>query len=330
MAKILKAMKPERQRWGIGLAGLALVAVVGLGLLAVVIAILAVALSLSSPSLELPFQEKCVGLIKIEGVLSTEETGAGLFSGGTTGSEETAELIREAGERDDVQAVVLEINSPGGSVVASREIYEAIAELEKPKVAYFREVAASGGYYIAADADYIVSNPDAMTGSIGVRATVEDMSGLFEKLGINTTTIKSGEHKDMGDPSRPLTEEEKAILQGIVSEIFQEFRQVVEEGRGERLDRTRFEQVLDGRVLTGRQAREIGLVDELGNRKTALRKAAELANMSYEGDSPKVCAIERQPRFFEEFFGVFTRFTVDVLSALLKESSGARAVRLEY
>jgi protease-4 len=234
--------------------------------------------------------KECVGLIKVDGEISTSSSSGGLFGSPTVGSDDIVKQINDAESRSEVKAVVLEVNSPGGSVVASKEIHDAVEQMKKPKVAYFREVAASGGYYISAPADYIVSEPDALTGSIGVVATFEDMSGLFNKVGLNYTIFKSGELKDIGTNTRPPTDKEKQIMQEMISEIFSEFKSVVEEGRKGKLNETKFNEILDARVLTGRQAKDVGLVDELGNEKTALVEAANLANMSFNKE-PEVCDI---------------------------------------
>lgn len=276
-----------------------------------------------------PFKQDCVGLIKVEGELTTDGGGGGIFAPGVLSSDDYAALIEEAGKRGEVKAVLVEINSPGGSVVASREIYESVKELKKPKVAYFREMAASGGYYAAAGTDYIISDPDAITGSIGARATFVDMSGLFEKIGYNQTVVKSGKHKDMGDPGRPMTGEEINITQGIVNEVFAEFVRAVEEGRGGRLNRSRFSEVLDARIMTGRQAKEVGLVDEVGNRKAALRKAAALANMSYEGDVPPVCEIGGNRGVWDGMFGSAAAAFGNALRSALYGGSEP-GMRVEY
>lgn len=233
--------------------------------------------------------EKCVAVVDIDNEITTQTIPATIFSPGLVGSEEMAKSIREINERDDIGAVVFVINSPGGSVVATREIYFAIKELKKPKVAYFREIATSGAYYLSSGADYIISEPNALTGSIGVIITLGDMSELFEKVGINITTIKSGEHKDIGSFSRKITKKEEQILQTLVDEIFLEFKSIILENRGALLNKQTFEEILDGRVLSGRQAEKIGLVDELGEKRDAIKKAALLANISSE--KPKICEV---------------------------------------
>lgn len=234
--------------------------------------------------------EKCVAVIEINGEITTTNTPRTLFSEGIIGSEEIAGTIEKLNVRDDVGAVVFVIDSPGGSIVASHEIYDAIKNLRKPKVAYFHEIAASGGYYIATGTDYIISEPSALTGSIGAIMVTADMSGLFEKIGVNVSTIKSGELKDIGGPNKPLTEKERQILQTLINEMFGEFKSIVLENRGSRLNSEKFNEILDARILSGKQAKEIGLVDALGHKKDAIRKAAQLANITEE--EPSVCKIE--------------------------------------
>ncbi len=238
---------------------------------------------------------KCVAVVEISGPLLAEESPASLFEDGMAGSYEVAERIKRIDGRDDVGAVLFVINSPGGSVVATNEIYRAIDGLEKPKVAYFREVAASGGYYIAAPADYIISEPNALTGSIGVIMAAYEMEGLFEKLGIREVPVKSGEMKDIGTPFRNMSEEEYGLLMDVVEETFEEFKSVILLHRGEKLNRALFEEALDGRVLSGRMALRAGLVDEVGGRDEALKKAAELGGIAYDGDVP-VCYVDVSSR----------------------------------
>ncbi len=234
---------------------------------------------------------KCVGVVEIDGEITTADTTQSLFAEGSAGSYEISKRIEAIRERDDIAAVLFVINSPGGGVVATNEIYRAVDGLEKPKVAYFREVAASGGYYIATPADYIVSEPDALTGSIGVIMSTYEMGDLLERIGVREVAIKSGEMKDIGSPFRNMTDEERALLGAAVQEIFEEFKGVVLEQRGDRINRAMFEEITDGRVLTGRMALRAGLVDAVGSRQDALEKAAELGGIEYEGEVP-TCVID--------------------------------------
>jgi len=235
------------------------------------------------------FMGKCVAVIEINTELITEGIPSSMFAEGVPGSSEIVAAIKELDARPDVGAVVFVINSGGGSIIASREIYDAINSLSKPKVAYFREVAASGAYYISTPADYIISDPYTLTGSIGVIMPQAEMSGLLENLGVNITSITSGAHKDIGSPYKQMDTEEEGILQDIVNLVFEDFKSVILKNRGDKLDKKKFEEVLDGRVLLGVQAYEIGLVDALGTKQDAINKAAELAGLP---ENPRVSEVK--------------------------------------
>lgn len=265
------------------------------------------------------FTGKCVAVVDINMPLTVEGSPTSLVGTGYPGSEQIANAIEELDMRGDVGAVLFVFNSGGGSVVATHEIYDAVMAVEKPKVSYFREVAASGAYYVATGTDYIVSDRAAITGNIGVKSiTFVSMGGLFEKLGINATTVTSGEYKDIGSPYRNMSEEEYAIMQSIVDEVFEEFKTVIIENRGNKLDRAEFENVTDGRILSGRQAYEIGLVDELGNKDDALMKAAELGGMEVmTADEVRVCYVEITP---QEGGLLSMESFVDSVSAALQSS----------
>lgn len=283
----------------LGLAALVLLALLGGGLL--------LAGNLSS------IGKGCLGVVHVSGELVTEDSQDGVLSSGAAGSETMAKTIEGAQERPDVRALLVIIDSPGGSAVASREIYEALKEVKKPKVAYLREVAASGGYYVAMGSDYIVSDPEALTGNIGVRATFLDFSGLMQKIGVNETSVKSGEVKDIGSPFRPMTPKERAIWDALINESFGEFKNVVMESRGTRLNRAAFGTVLDGRVVSGRQAAAIGMVDETGNKKRAIKKASELAG---EKEDLPLCEMEEKQR------GLLGRLLAQTLGGVLPQRNG--------
>ena len=282
---------PASPLWGYGLIGVML-AFVAIGLYLI--------LGSGAGGISIP-GGGCIGLVEINGEILAQETPDSLFSTGVMGSEEIAKEIEKADERSDVKAILIQINSPGGSVVGSHEIYTAVKNTKKPTVAYFREVAASGGYYAAAGADYIISEPDALTGSIGARMTFTELSGLFEKIGYNETTIKSGEFKDIGSYSRKMSKKEKEILNSIIQEAYSGFEQDVIDGRGDKLNMRLFRQnATDARVLTGRQAKVIGLVDEVGSKKYAIEYTSKLAGF----DQPlEVCKItEKSPGFLSQLF----------------------------
>jgi len=265
----------------------------GTGVVIVLAFIVIIALFFIFSAMTPMFVGKCVAVVDINQELAVDGVSPSLFDSGTPGSEQIASSISALDARDDVGAVLIVFNSPGGSVVATREIYSSVKELKKPKVSYFRETAASGAYYIATGTDYIISDPDAITGSIGVIATFTEMSGLLEKLGVNITAIKSGPHKDIGSPYRNMTGEENVILQAMIDEIYQEFRGVVIANRGQRLNTAQFNEVSDGRILSGRQALKAGLVDQVGSKKDALMKAAQLGGIEANNPSDvRVCPIQ--------------------------------------
>lgn len=220
--------------------------------------------------------ENTIGLITVQGTISAGE--AGLFSEVMGGDSLLAD-IRQAGE-DPIKALVIRINSPGGSAAASQEIY---AELQKVRqkgklvIVSMADMAASGGYMIACAADYIVANPATITGSIGVIIDATNLQGLYDLLGIDYEVIKSGIYKDTLNPARPLTVAEKELLETMVMDIYEQFVDIVAEGRG--LSREKVLAYADGRVLTGQQALKVGLVDELGNLYDALDIAAKKAGI---------------------------------------------------
>lgn len=252
----------------------------------------------------------CVGVVEVKGTIVGDDVEPTLFSDGVKGGDTIAEEIESAAKRPDVKSLLVIIDSPGGSAVASRRIYDALRALNKSKVAYINEMAASGGYYVAAGTDRIVANPGSLTGNIGARATLADMSGLFAKIGFNETTIKSGAMKDMGSPSRQMTDDERAVFQSIVNESFEDFKSAVIEGRGSRLDMAAFQTILDARILTGRQAQKIGLVDFLGNRKDAAKLAGELGGIG--SDEPRLCKLSSSGAK-KGLFGSLSSEALDIL-----------------
>ncbi|MFH0834785.1 MAG: signal peptide peptidase SppA [Candidatus Micrarchaeota archaeon] len=218
----------------------------------------------------------CVGIVRISGDMSYES--AGMFGGGGVTAQEISDEIAKANGDENVKAIFVEINSGGGSAAAGKEIYDAIAASGKPTVAYLEEMAASGGYYAASATDYIIANPNAITGNIGARMEIVNYEGLFEKLGISTETIKQGEMKDIGSPTRNMTLEERALLQQIIDESYQNFRKDLEAGRRGKLT-AEYEKSKDARILSPRMALGMGLIDEIANRERALNKTRELGGV---------------------------------------------------
>jgi len=200
-------------------------------------------------------------------------------------SEQLVGHLKRYGKDDSVKAVVLRINSPGGGVAPSQEIYEEVRKLneKKPVLTSMGSIAASGGYYIASATQKIYANPGTMTGSIGVAMPFVNMKELVDKIGIKGMAVKSGEFKDIGSPLRDMTPQEREVLQSVVDNVHMQFVNAVAASR--KLPREDVIQIADGRIFTGEQAKALGLVDELGTLEDTIRDVAKQVGISGE---PKV------------------------------------------
>jgi protease-4 len=198
-------------------------------------------------------------------------------------------------ENGRIKAVLLHINSPGGGVAATQEIYHAVQRLkhEKPVVAFLSGIAASGGYYIACAADSIVSLEGTLTGSIGVVAAFLHTEELYQKIGLGVTVIKSGKFKDIGSPHRQMTSEEKQYMERLLDNVYSQFLQAVSNGRG--MPIAEVTEIAEGRLFTGEEARDHGLVDRLGTYDSAILMAAEMGGI--EGEAKIVKKRKRKPLF---------------------------------
>lgn len=221
-----------------------------------------------------------IALVRIEGIILD--------------SKETLEEITQYNENPSIKAIVLRIDSPGGAVVPSQEIYDEVkrirAESKKKVVVSMGTVAASGGYYIASASDRIVANPGTLTGSIGVIMELANVTGLLEKIGVESIVVKSGTHKDIGSPFRRMGAEEREILQNVLDDVHNQFIEAVSEARGLEIGRVR--RLADGRIFTGRQAMELGLVDDLGSLQDTIRMTAEMVGIK---GKPRI--VETRKRF---------------------------------
>ncbi|NOZ68632.1 MAG: signal peptide peptidase SppA [Deferribacteres bacterium] len=206
------------------------------------------------------------------------------------------EELKGYSKDNSVKAIVLRVDSPGGAVAPSQEIYEEILKIKKKKkvVVSMGSVAASGGYYISAPADKIVANAGTLTGSIGVIMEIPNVKGLMEKVGIETEVIKSGKHKDMASVFKSMTPEERRILQSVLDDVHEQFIRAVSEARGMKFEDVK--KLADGRIFTGRMARELGLVDELGNLHDAVMLAGSLSGIKGE---PSVVEKKEKFSFFD-------------------------------
>jgi protease-4 len=247
------------------------IAVIGIGALII--------LNILFPDLDLSGENR-IALVRVEGVILDAQT--------TVGD------LKRFSENPLVKAIVLRIDSPGGGVVPSQEIHDAVKRVKnrsnKAIIASMGTVAASGGYYIAAATDRIIANPGTLTGSIGVIMEMANVEGLLKKIGVEGVVIKSGRYKDVGSPLRKMNEEERKLMQSVMDDVHQQFIQAVAEGRS--LELSEVQPLADGRIFTGRQAKEARLVDELGDLDDAIRLAADIVGI--EGE-PKV--LEPRRRF---------------------------------
>ncbi len=252
-----------------------------IGLLLVVIAfMLGICASLFEKR---PLYGEHVGIVRIEGTIIT--------------SGEAVEMLEDARKDSNIKAVVLRIDSPGGAVAASQEIYEEVKNVNaaKPVVASMGDVAASGGYYVALGARRIFANPGTITGSIGVRMEHLNLKELLSLARIGHEILKSGEYKDMGTFDRELTPAEREILQGLLAELHAQFKEAVVEGR--KLAPEEVEKIADGRIYSGEQAKALGLIDEIGGMTLAVKAAASMAGITGE---PDVIDMKPAKRWWED------------------------------
>jgi len=237
------------------------------------------------------------------------------------------EYLREDG---GVRAFVIEIESPGGTVGASQSIYEAIRDLreedDRPVIAWMGDVAASGGFYAAMGADSVLALPGSITGSIGVIMEFPNAEELLRKVGLGWEIVKSGEHKDLGNPTRPLSDEDRVILQALVDDVYRQFLEVVTENRP--LAAEEVERLADGRVFSGRQAAELGLVDRLGTLDDAIAVAGRMAGL---GEDPGLAhPRERRIGLWDLILGLTGAEARGLLRTLVPMHSGTPRLLYEW
>ena len=247
----------KRKRIWVGLLAIVLVLVLFFASLVLIV-------RLSGKPSRLPFGDK-IAVVEIQGVI--------------TQSFPVIEEIHHYLADDAVKAIILRIDSPGGGVGPSQEIHREVvtAQQKKKIVTSMGAVAASGGYYIACASDLIVANPGTITGSIGVIMQFSNFEELLKKIGVKGVVLKSGEHKDIGSPFREMTPEEKKIMQETLDNVHQQFIRAVADGR--KLDQAKVIPIADGRIMTGEQAKLLGLVDKMGNLDDAIEEAAKLVGI---------------------------------------------------
>ena len=236
---------------------------------------------------------------KRKSLLASEKVGVVTVEGVITDARETVQQLEELGKDGSVRAVVLRIETPGGGVAPSQEIHGAVQELKKKKkvVASIGAIGASGGYLIACAADRIVANPGSITGSISAVMHLLNAEGLLSKIGLKPAVIKSGKYKDIGSPSSEITPEERTLLQAVIDDMNDHFIDTI--GANRKMTREKVKAIADGRIFSGRQARQAGLVDELGDMNHAIGIAATMSGMK---GKPEVVYYGKKKPYWDVLF----------------------------
>ena len=240
-----------------------------------------------------------VAVIYATGAIMPGRGTSGPFGEDVIGAESMVDTIRKANENDRVKAIVLRVNSPGGSALASDLIWKALEEVDKPFVVSMGDVAGSGGYYISMGADYIFVEPGTITGSIGVVGGKLAFEGLFNKLGITTSVVSRGKNSGALSATVPFSESERKAMQKMMNEVYEIFTRKAAEGRD--MELAKLKELAGGRIYSGERAVEIGLVDEVGTLEKAIAKAAELADL--EVDDVEELLLPKPTSPFEQLFG---------------------------
>lgn len=246
-----------------------------------------------------------IALVKLEGLMITADS--------------VVEELNDYAEDSSIKAIVLRIDSPGGGVVVSQEIYNAVRNARKEGkkvVASMGTVAASGGYYVAAAADRIVANPGTLTGSIGVKMEFANIEKLLEKIGVKGMVVKAGEYKDVGSPFREMSEQEKKLLQDVIDDVHSQFITAIAEGRN--LQEAEVRAIADGRIFTGRQALDLKLVDQLGDLSDSIKVAGELVGIK---GKPRLIEKRKKMPFFDYLKEESAAWIADVVTRGISRSS---------
>jgi len=272
--------------------------VIGFGLLLSTILI-----TLKGKTIALTLNEK-IGMVFVEGPIMD--------------SRAIVEEISSLRKDNQIKAILIRVDSPGGGVGPSQEIYQEIQRTKvlKPVVVSMGSLAASGGYYISAAATKVVANPGTITGSIGVIVEFVRFQRLMDKIGLDLDVVKMGEFKDMGSPHRPLTDNEKEMLLKVLEDIHSQFVTDVAKGRG--IEEEKIKQLADGRIFSGKEAKELGLVDELGNLQDAIEITKELAGIKGE---PQLVMPKKKRRLLDVLFEEITQRIIVAIYRLKQETS---------
>jgi protease-4 len=237
-----------------------------------------------------------IAVVPIKGVISTGE-GSDMFGGKGTPSEDIVDWIKSADKDEKTKAILLEIDSPGGSPVASEEIATAVKNANKTVVAVIRETGASGAFWVASAADYVFASRMSLTGSIGVTGSRLEFAGLLKDYNVTYRQLSSGKYKDAGSPWKEMNPEEQTLFQKMLDDIYADFINAVAENRNLPVDRVK--ELATGFVLTGAQAKELGLVDAIGNKEDATKYIEQKLNITAE-----LYEFKESKSVFEEILGM--------------------------
>ena len=249
-----------------------------------------------------------IGIIPIEGTIMT--------------ADETLKNLRKFKKRSSIRAIVLRINSPGGTVAPAQEIYREIEKIrkKKPVVTSIETVGASAAYYIASSTDRIVCSKGSITGSIGVIMMLPDIHKVIEKIGVNVNVIKAGAFKDIGSGVKPLDDKERDILQSFATEVHEQFISDVVKGRKGKIEEDKLRSIADGRFFTGQTAKDLGLVDSMGNFYDAIKVAANLCGIKGEPE------IEYPKKKWNSYLDLFLDSTSKSIVKGLESAGSARSI----
>jgi protease-4 len=292
----------------------------GLSLLLFLFIFFSIFASLSSPT---TFETGNVAVIPIKGIILSEN-GGGVFASESLSSAQIINWIEEAEEDPLIEAIVFEINSPGGTPVASEQIARAIKETEKPTVAVIQDIGASGAYWVASSTDIIFANQLSLVGSIGVIASYVELAGTLERYNATYKSLKAGEFKDTGSPLKELTNREEQLLQNQLDKIHDIFIKEVAQNRG--LPEDKIRTIANGWVYLGVDSQQIGLVDRLGNKQDAYDYLEEKYSIQVEP-----VEFSSIPSFFEKAFGVFNGASYSIGQGIgdsIKEGSVNKPVQV--
>jgi protease-4 len=247
-----------------------------------------------------------IGVVNIEGTIAS--------------SDETLKQLRKYSKKSSIKAILIRVNSPGGTVAPAQEIYREIGKIKKkkPVVVSMETVAASAAYYISSNASKIVCSQGTITGSIGVIMMLPEIHKVIEKIGVSVNIIKAGKYKDLGTGVRPLTDDERNILENFAAEVHEQFISDVAAGRKGKIEKAKLREIADGRFFTGEKAKEMGLVDTIGNFYDAAKVAADLGGIKTE---PELVYPKKK---WESYMDLLTESAV---SAIAKAADQTRAIQ---